>query len=206
MNAAPRPRGRPRKSAAERDEGNRRLALVAAAGRLFRVHGFAATRTRDIAAAVGMRSGSPFYHFARKEDLLVAVMEQGMVGALQLQRSALCACGPVSTPAQRLQALLRSHFEVIHGPHSDFIPVMLYEWRHVPARQAQRIAHLRRQYELAFLPVLHALRCEGRLRGEVRLARLFLLGALNWSVQWFDPRGPLGLDALTAEVMALVLG
>src|SRR5690606_7617836 len=54
-----RSRGRPRKTADERDDGNRRQALLRAAARLFRQNGFAATRTRDIAAAVGMRSGSP---------------------------------------------------------------------------------------------------------------------------------------------------
>ena len=36
------------------------------AARLFLVKGYAATTTRDIAAAVGMHSGSPFYYFKSK--------------------------------------------------------------------------------------------------------------------------------------------
>ena len=43
----PRPRGRPRKTAEERDDGNRRQALLGAAALLFRQHGLAATSTRD---------------------------------------------------------------------------------------------------------------------------------------------------------------
>jgi TetR/AcrR family transcriptional regulator, cholesterol catabolism regulator len=58
-----RPRGRPRKTPDELDDGNRRQKLLRVAARLFRRQGFAATTTRDIAAAAGMRSGSPFYHF-----------------------------------------------------------------------------------------------------------------------------------------------
>ena len=54
-----RTRGRPRKTADERDDGNRRQELLRAAARLFRQQGFAATSTRDIATAAGMRSGSP---------------------------------------------------------------------------------------------------------------------------------------------------
>ena len=75
-----RPRGRPRKSEDERDDGNRRHELLTQAARLFRLKGFDATSTRDIAAAVGMHSGSPFYHFKSKDALLYAVMEEGALG------------------------------------------------------------------------------------------------------------------------------
>ena len=79
---AKRPRGRPRKTVDERDDGNRRQALLAPAAQLFRRKGFDATTTRDIAAAAGMQSGSPFYHFKSKDALLYAVMEEGMRSAL----------------------------------------------------------------------------------------------------------------------------
>jgi AcrR family transcriptional regulator len=46
------------------------------AARLFRVRGYAATSMRDIAAVIDMLPGSLYYHFAAKEDLLVAVYEQ----------------------------------------------------------------------------------------------------------------------------------
>jgi hypothetical protein len=65
--APKRARGRPRKTEDERDDGNRRHQLLTAAARLFREKGFDATSTRDIAAAVGMHSGSPFYHFKSKD-------------------------------------------------------------------------------------------------------------------------------------------
>ena len=62
-------RGRPPKTAAERDEGNRRQALIAEAARLFRSKGFDGTSTHDIAAAAGMQRGSPFYFFQRAFEL-----------------------------------------------------------------------------------------------------------------------------------------
>ena len=85
--APKRPRGRPRKTVDERDDGNRRHELLSAAAQLFRRKGFAATTTRDIAAAAGMQSGSPFYHFKSKDALLFAVMEQGMHTALARQQA-----------------------------------------------------------------------------------------------------------------------
>src|SRR5688500_9398458 len=183
--AAKRPRGRPRKTVDERDDGNRRRALLTGAARLFRRKGFDATSTRDIASAVGMQSGSPFYHFKSKGALLYAVMDEGMRSAIQKQAQAMQVAGQ-SAPdfAARLRVLIRNHFDVLLGPGSDFIPVMLYEARSITPRQRAALAELQGQYEAPWVPVLDALHRSGQLKAEVKLARLLIFGALNWSAQW----------------------
>jgi TetR/AcrR family transcriptional regulator, cholesterol catabolism regulator len=200
--AAPRPRGRPRKTPAEIDDGNRRRDLLRAAAHLFRSQGYAATSTRDIAAAVGMQSGSPFYHFKSKGALLYAVMEEGMRSALQRQEHALQAG---SDAPQRLASLVRAHFDILLGQGNDFIPVMLYESRSLTPRQRAAIAQLQREYDARWLPVIDALAATGRLRGDPHLARLFILGALNWSVQWYDPKKRATLAHLTQAALDLFL-
>lgn len=205
--AEKRPRGRPRKTLDERDDGNRRVELVNTAARLFRKKGFDATSTRDIAAAVGMHSGSPFYHFKSKAELLNAVMEEGMRAALQRQAAALQVAGP-STPeaSALLRVLIRNHFDVLLGPGSDFIPVMLYESRSITARQRSLLAKLQSDYEAVWEPVLEALSKAGQLKGPVKLSRLLIFGALNWSVQWFDAKKDASLDDLADAAMALFIG
>lgn len=202
---AKRPRGRPRKSLAERDDGNRRRALIKGAARLFRRKGFDGTSTRDIAAAAGMQSGSPFYHFRSKQALLFAVMEEGMRHAVERQRQALAAAGTLA-PAGQLRLLVRNHFEVLLGPGNDFIPVMLYEARSLTPRQRAALAELQGEYEAAWQPVLRDLRDAGRLKADVKLARLLIFGALNWSVQWFDRRKGATLDELTDAALGLFIG
>src|SRR4051794_31656050 len=179
---AKRPRGRPRKTLDERDDGNRRHALIVGAARPFRRKGFDGTSTRDIAAAAGMQSGSPFYHFRSKQALLFAVMEEGMRHAGERQRQAI-AQGQMEklVAAQQLRLLVRHHFEVLLGPGSDFIPVMLYEGRSVSPRQRTALAQLQGEYEQAWVPVLEALHAARRLKADVKLARLLIFGALNWS-------------------------
>ena len=205
--AAKRARGRPRKTADERDDGNRRRALIRGAARLFRRKGFDATSTRDIAAAAGMQSGSPFYHFRSKQALLFAVMEEGMRHAVERQRQAIAAAGMerLEPPAQ-LRLLVRHHFEVLLGADSDFVPVMLYEGRSISARQRATLAGLQESYESAWVPVLRALHASGRLKADVKLARLLIFGALNWSVQWFDRRKGATLDELADAALALFIG
>src|SRR5690606_19298198 len=130
--------------------------------------------------AAGMQSGSPFYHFKSKQALLFAVMEEGMRHALARQRQALevAAAGDASA---RLRVLVRNPFEVLLGPGNDFIPVLLYEARSITHRQRAALAELRTAYEGDWDPVLHALHDDGRLKADVKLARLMIFGALNWS-------------------------
>ena len=108
-------------------------------------------------------------------------------------------------PAEQLRVLIETHFDVLLGPGSDFVPVMLYESRALPARQRKSLALLIAEYESLWQPVLAALHASGQLRAPVRLARLLILGALNWSVQWFDPRKGASVQELSDAAMALFL-
>ena len=199
-------RGRPPKTAAERDEGNRRQTLIAAAAKLFRTKGFDATSTRDIAAAADMQSGSPFYFFQSKQALLHAVMQEGMARVTATQTVALKALGPGVTPHAKLRALVRHHFEVLLGPHSDFIPVMLYEWRSLTPEQRADITTLKDVYESVWVPVLRALHKSGHIKAKPDVARLLIFGALHWAVQWYSDEGPLTLDEITRQAMVLFTG
>ena len=213
-----RTRGRPRKTESERDDGNRRQALIAAAARLFHRQGYDATSTREIAAQVGMQPGSPFYHFGNKQDLLLAVMAEGMKQASARQQAACAVLDARTPPRERLRTLIRNQFDVLLGPDSDFIPVMLYEWRSLSAAQRQTITRIKDAYEADWTPVLQALHDSRQLQAPVGLARLMIFGALNWAVQWWQPpaqapakarRGNspqrATLDELTEAALALFL-
>jgi hypothetical protein len=152
-----------------------------------------------------MQSGSPFYHFKSKDALLFALMQEGMHAALARQRATAQTCLGQS-PLVQLRGLVRTHFQVLLGPDSDFIPVMLYESRSLQPGQRAELAALQSEYEALWTPVLTALHAIGALRGPVALSRLLILGALNWSVQWFDPKKSAGVDELTEAALALFIG
>jgi hypothetical protein len=143
-------------------------------------------------------------------------MAEGMQRAIARQAGALNAeHSPLSaktggalltaSPAVRLRRLIRAHFDTLLGPGNDFVPVMLYEHRSLNAAQHSALARLQVAYESAWTPVLEALHASGQLRAPVKIARLLILGALNWSVQWFDARKGASLDELTNAAMALFI-
>ena len=190
---------------------NRRADLVRVAARLFREKGFDGTTIRDIAHAVGMRSGSPFYHFANKHELLMAVMEEGLRLGLERTHDAL---GDDSMPAaERFRQLVRVHYGILHDTGSDFIPVMLYDWRSLPSQYKRRIIELKDRYDAIWQRTLDDLESQGMLRADAKLARLMILGAMNFSATWYRARPKsaktatprVDLDELAAQTVALVL-
>ena len=186
---------------------NRRADLIRVAARLFREKGFDATTVRDIAHAVGMRSGSPFYHFANKHELLMAVMEEGL--RLGLDRTRLALADTTMSSTERFRKLVRTHYGILHDTGSDFIPVMLYDWRSLPAQYKRRIIELKDRYDAIWQHTLDELHAQGRLRADAKLARLMILGAINFSATWYRARPRSGkrvdLDELAAQTVALVL-
>jgi AcrR family transcriptional regulator len=199
---APRERTNPKNG-----NDNRRGDLVRAAAQLFRQKGFEGTTIRDIAGAVGMRSGSPFYHFASKHELLLAVMEEGL--RLGLERTRAVVEEPGVPAVERFRRLVRAHFGILHETGSDFIPVMLYDWRSLPAQYRRRIIELKDRYDAIWQTTLDELHGLGRLGAEPKLARLMILGAINFSATWYrsKPRAAnrVDLDTLAGETVALVL-
>lgn len=192
----------PRKAkAAVPDEGNRRSELIRKAGRLFLEKGYDATTIRDIADAVGMRSGSPFYHFKSKQDMLKAVMIEGLHSALASQEEAMAG---LREPEEKFRALVRSHLRIILEDHAEF-PVLLYEWRALSGESRAEVIAVKDRYEAVWQSTLKELKKAGLVNDDSRVARLLLFGALNWTVQWYRPGGGLTLDQIADHMIDFVL-
>ncbi|MDQ1341934.1 MAG: TetR/AcrR family transcriptional regulator, cholesterol catabolism regulator [Pseudomonadota bacterium] len=178
------------------DDAGRRGQLIRESARLFREKGYEATSVRDIAAATGLQSGSWVYHFKTKQDILAAVMEEGLQRALErieaIGRDQL-------PPREQFRALLRAHLDTILAPGQDFIPVLLYEWRSLEAKSRPRVVALQRRYEAVWEKVIAQLRRSGDWVQPTRVDRLLMFGALNWMAHWYRPDGPFDVSELADE-------
>ena len=182
-------------------EANRREELLRAAARLFVEKGFDATTTRDIAEAAGMCSGSPFYHFRSKQDLLKAAMIGGLEAGYRRMQEAIAG---IDDPERRLYVLIRTHLgNLLEGQCNA--PMLLHESRSLDAAVRAEIAAVTDRYQLPWQATLDALAAAGRIRDSAPPTRLFLFGMLNWSSQWYRPDGGLSLDELTERAVAMLL-
>ena len=192
----------PRRKAEAGLEPNRRAELLRAAARLFVEKGFTATTTRDIAEAVGMRSGSPFYHFRSKQELL----KEAMIDGLEAGRSRISAAiTGVTDPERRLRLLVRTHLAtLLEGDCTS--PMLLNETRSLDVGERAEIAAAFDRYQALWQATLEELASQGKIRSAAPPLRLFLFGMLNWSGHWYRPDGPLTVDQLADSAVALLLG
>jgi len=157
--------------------------LLDVAAQLFAQRGFAATSMRDIALGVKMLPGSVYYHFASKDELLVAVYEAG-VGELEVAMEA--ALKPGAEPWARLEAACLAHLQTVLKS-SDYAQVLIRVLPEDVPAVADRLRTLRAGYEQVFRDLVAALPLPAGT--DRRALRLMLLGALNWARFWFDPQG-----------------
>ncbi|MGH2669092.1 MAG: TetR/AcrR family transcriptional regulator, partial [bacterium] len=176
--------------------------LLRVCARLFREKGFDGTTIRDISDAVGMHSGSPFYHFKTKQEMLVAVMEQGLAEGLRRTEAVVAERLPAE---EKFRRLVRAHLGTILEDGNDFIPVLLYDWRSLTPANRRRVIALKDRYDALWQRMVDELERAGRLAGDPQLARLLVLGAVNWSGQWYRSGGRLTLDQVAAQTAQFFL-
>jgi AcrR family transcriptional regulator len=175
--------------------------LLHQAAGLFRDKGYERTTVRDLAAAVGIQSGSLFHHFRTKEEILKAVMVETIRLNTALMQAAVNAA---DTHHNKLRALVRTELESINGQTGEAMAVLVFEWRSLSEASQAEVLQLRDIYEALWLDVLGALSDEKALLADPFVVRRMLTGALSWTVTWYRQDGGLSLDDLTDQVVAMM--
>lgn len=166
--------------AAKTRNNNRREQILDAAAKLFVEKGFSGTSTRDIARATGMLPGSLYYHFSSKEDLLVAVFEEGVQRISDSVDAALA--GAELDPWTRLLMASEAHLSMLLGGSNYAHVVIRVLPTDVPGAE-QKLVILRNEYETRFTALFDALPLDENT--DPSILRLMLIGAMNHVPIWY---------------------
>ena len=171
--------------AAKPRSNNRRTQILDAAALRFRTQGYAATTMRDIATDAGMLAGSLYYHFSSKSQLLIAVHEEGVKRIADAVDEAI-AKSKAGDAWGRLETALCAHLESLLSG-GDYAQVII---RDIPADEPDlkdTLIALRDDYEQRMRTLVDGLPLKSK--EDARWIRLLLLGAANWSPNWYRPDG-----------------
>ncbi|HXX83545.1 MAG TPA: TetR/AcrR family transcriptional regulator [Casimicrobiaceae bacterium] len=162
---------------------NRLPQLLDEAARVFGAQGFHSASIRDIVRAVDMLPGSLYYHFAGKEELLAAVYAEGVH---RISGRVKAAVTVRTEPWARLEAACVAHLEALLD-ESDYAQVVVRVRPSDAPAVATKLVALRDGYERLFVELIAALPLPRRV--DRKSLRLMLLGALNWSQNWYRQGG-----------------
>jgi TetR/AcrR family transcriptional regulator, cholesterol catabolism regulator len=177
----------PAQKRARRSEGSRQQILDVAA-KLFRAKGYTDTSLRDIGQQAGMKAGSLYYHFASKEQLAAEVLLIGVQKVHRAVVTAIDAPGRTADARARLAAAMAAHLETLLDA-SDYTSAHIRCFPDVPATLRMKLSAARREYEAVWRSLMDDMAASGALPAgmDANAARLAILGALNWSLEWYDP-------------------
>lgn len=183
------------------DKNSAKQTLLITAAMLFRAKGYERTTVRDLAKAVGLQSGSLFYHFKNKEEILVEIMRSGIQAVTEAVSASISNEDNIT---EQLVAMATAHLQMLLGPSQDALAVMLYEWRSLPEEGLNEILQLRNEYEQLWTAKIGLAAEQGLVSGNTGTRRRFVLGALNWSSNWFNAGGELNVDDLAREAIDML--
>jgi AcrR family transcriptional regulator len=157
-----------------------RRRILGAAAHEFALHGYGGASLRRIADAADLKVGSIAFHFATKDDLVAAVLREGVESARAALAAAVAAVPAEASPADRLRAAVRGHLVALHAS-DDRASSVVRMVETLPAHlRADHVQHERR-FARVWLDVLARGQREGVVREDVdlRVLRDLVVGALN---------------------------
>lgn len=163
--------------------------VLEVAARLFRTQGYSATTLRQIADAAGIQAGSIYYHFDSKDEILQEILETGVNVVQDAVEERTRALPAGCSARQKFEAAIEGHLSGLFK-RGDFTSATIRIYGQLPP-ELQRVNRARRA---RYSAVWDRLLAEALERGEIRddidlhVARLLVVGALNWTVEWYDPK------------------
>jgi AcrR family transcriptional regulator len=191
-------------AAAESKSALTRARILDAAAHVLSVKGYGGLRLTDVAAEAEIQAPAIYYYYASRDELIEEVMWAGIADMLEHVAGALSELPADTPPLDRLlvaaEAHLRHALEI-----SDYTTASIRNAGQVPLSIRKRQILEEERYGEVWRGLINDLARDGRLRPELDLyiAQMLVLGALNWAVEWWDPRRG-SLEAVVANAQSLI--
>jgi AcrR family transcriptional regulator len=163
-----------------------RDSILEAAAKLFRRQGYSATTLRQIAATAEIKAASIYYYFDSKEAILNEVLHRGLLSVFEAVKTALKQAGKVSH-RRRIGLAIEAHLVALLEA-SDFTSANIRIYGQLPENLKKPHRPLRRAYAKYWDQLFLDARRAGEIRADIEIVplRIFVLGALNWTIEWFS--------------------
>jgi len=181
-----------------------RLRILDAAAQVLSTKGYSGMRLGDVAEQAEVQAPAIYYYFASREELVDEVMYAGIAQMREHLTAALEKVPDGTPPMDRLMVAVEEHLR--HELElSHYASASIRNAGQVPESIRTRQDVETDAYGQLWATILKDAAQAGELREDVDLhtAQMLLLGALNWTSEWWDPtRG--SIESLVENAKAFI--
>jgi AcrR family transcriptional regulator len=169
----------------------------------FGERGYHGVSIRELAEAAGVTVSSIYSHVSAKEDLLAELMTVGHLEHNEWMRRAVEQAP--AEPVAQMHALVHAHVSV-HATYPLLTRVCNKELHALSPENAQRVMDVRHDSERLFLDVVERGVAGGVFRCDDPWLAVAAIGGMGIRVaEWYDPRGPYGVEQVAGSYADLAL-
>ena len=188
-----------------------RAEILTAAARVLRDNGYKATTLRKVADNAGLKAGSVYYHFNSKDAIVDEVLNAGLKDLLSGVEAAVRQFDAPYDHHARIATAIWTHLDFLFKA-SEFTSANIRSYGMLPNHFRERHRGIRHEYGKLWDWILREAQDDGAIRSDIKIVplRQVMLGALNWTVEWFDPNkagveGYLSLPEFSSMLINLLL-
>lgn len=177
-----------------------RLRILDIAAQQLAAKGYTGTTLSEIAAAAHMAPGSVYYHFDSKDDVVEAVLAEGLSHAEDALTCAISTAQGVSAATNLRNVAVAYVSSLIADSHYAVANIRCYA--EAPPQTRVRLQVPMRQFVERWVALIEAGQCDGSIRTDVHgpaQARM-VIGALNSVALWYRPGGDVEITRLAEEL------
>jgi TetR/AcrR family transcriptional regulator, cholesterol catabolism regulator len=189
---------------AESKSAQTRRRILDAAAHVLSAKGYAGFRLNDVAVHAELQAPAIYYYYQSRDDLVEEVMWSGIADMREHVIAMLDRLPADVSALDRLLAALEAHLR--HElAISDYTTAAIRNAGQVPPRIRERQILEEQRYGEVWRRLINDMARSGQLRADLDLyiAQMLVLGALNWAVEWWDPRRG-HLDTVVANAQSFV--
>jgi TetR/AcrR family transcriptional regulator, cholesterol catabolism regulator len=189
---------------AESKSAQTRRRILDAAAHVLSAKGYAGLRLNDVAAQAELQAPAIYYYYPSRDDLVEEVMWAGIADMREHVVAMLDGLPADVSPLDRLLAAVEAHLR--HELEiSDYTTAAIRNAGQVPPAIRKRQILEEQRYGEVWRRLINDMARSGALRADLDLylAQMLVLGALNWAVEWWDPRRG-ALDTVVANAQSFV--